>query len=68
MKEGLLTPRGWDVVSEREHRIGGSAALFERNVLVSFLLTCGSFCAADTALNTPPLLLQVVLEEAHRSK
>ena len=68
MKEGLLTPRGWDVVSEREHRIGGSAALFERNVLVLFLLTRGSFCSGDTALNTPPSLLQVVLQQTHRSE
>lgn len=63
MKEGLLTPRGWDVVSEREHGIGGSAALCECNMLVLFLLTCGSFCSGDTALNTPHSLLQVVLQE-----
>lgn len=68
MKEGLLTPRGWDVVSEREHRIGGSAALCECNMLVLFLLTCGSFCSGDTSINTTLSLLEVVLQEAHSSE
>lgn len=50
-------------MSEREHGIGGSAALFECNVLVLFLLTCSSFCGGDTALNTLLSILQVVLQD-----
>lgn len=57
MKEGLLTPRGWVVVREKEQRIGGCVTLFERNVLVLYtalfvvvielhipLLSPGRFC------------------------
>lgn len=47
-------------MSEGGHRIGGGAALFERDVLVLFLLTCSSFCSGDTALKAPLFLLQVV--------
>lgn len=63
MKEGLRTLRGWDVGSEREHGIGGCAALCKCNMLVLFLLTRASFCRGDVALNTPHSLLQVVLQE-----
>lgn len=68
MKAGLLTPRGWDVGSEREHGIGGRTALCRSNMLVSFLLTRTSFCCAYMAVNSPHSLLQVVLQEILESK